>query len=328
VWPPFGRHGFRATAEACAAKTAEEGFTAVLIDVIWDNLEFHGGKKNMNVWDYSVCEGYGGEEGLQALVRECRKHGLRVIAWAPVGHLNAEAPVWKEHPDWVLKNPRGENALNPSGLVQGDLNTGFAEYFRGRFVEVIRKFDLAGLWLDSHLAYAQQQSPSHGARLAAIYRDFMQAGARHLIAEGDASVLGAYGVAIGEDWKVEWGKIPDPDLYYGATLMSGFLDGRLHREHFRRYVAAGAAWAVRREFLDSPKLEGEEIAAARRDALDTIRDYRRVKDRMVHRFVHEDGSGTTWTNDRDGAKVVWLFADARLPDGRQGRAGSVHVIEP
>ncbi|MGH9362021.1 MAG: hypothetical protein ACRD2T_08895, partial [Thermoanaerobaculia bacterium] len=329
AWPPFGRRGFRETAEACAAATAREGFTAASIDVIWDNLEFHGGKKNMNVWDYSVCRGYGGEEGLRALVEECRKHQLRVIAWAPVGHLNAEAPIWKEHPEWVLKDLRGGKALNPSGLFQGDLSTGFADYFRGRFLQVIRGYGLDGLWLDSHLAYAQQhQSPSHGARLAAIYRDFIEAGAKLLVIEGDASALGSYGVQIGEDWVEQWGKIPDPDLYYGATLTSGFTDGRLHRQHFRRYVASGAAWAVSREFLDSPKLRGEEIEAARRDALQVIQDYRRVKDRMVHRFVHEDGSGYTWTNDRDPTRVTWLLRDALLPDGREGRAGGVYLIEP
>jgi len=58
-----------------------------------------------------------------------------------------------------------------------------------------------------------------------------------------------------------------------------------------------------------------------------LKDYRAVKDRMVHRFVHADGSGTTWTNDRDGAKVVWLLRDAELPDGRRGEAGRVYVIE-
>ena len=55
--------------------------------------------------------------------------------------------------------------------------------------------------------------------------------------------------------------------------------------------------------------------------------YRRVKDRMVHRCAHADGSGYTWTNDRDRTKVVWLLKDAPLPDGRRGQAGQVHVME-
>ena len=83
-----------------------------------------------------------------------------------------------------------------------------------------------------------------------------------------------------------------------------------------------------REFLDSRKLTGEEVEAARKETLAVIRDYRRVKDRMVHRFVHADGSGYTWTNDEDAAKVVWLLEDAALPDGRPGKAGEVYVIGP
>jgi hypothetical protein len=327
LWPPFGRKGFREMAAECADGTAGNGFTAAAIDVIWDNLEFHGGKKNMNVWDYSICEGYGGEAGLQALVEECRKRGIGVIAWTPAGHLNPQAPIWKEHPDWRLRNRRGEVFENPSGLWHGDLDTGFYRYFLERITGAIRSTGLGGLVLDTHLSYAQQKwDRSQNEKLAALYQSFIQAGAKHLIVEGDASVFGAYGIAIGDDWKKEWGGIPDPDLYYGSTLMGGFNDPRLHRSHFRHYVASGAAWAVTWEFLHSPKLTGEENEAARRDALEVIRDYRRVKDLMVHRFVHSGGSGYTWTNDRDARKVIWLLKDAPLPGGASGEAGRVYLI--
>jgi hypothetical protein len=59
---------------------------------------------------------------------------------------------------------------------------------------------------------------------------------------------------------------------------------------------------------------------------DAARDVKRPRSR-VHRFVHANGSGYTWTNDRDRAKVVWLLKDATLPDGRSGEAGRVYVIE-
>ncbi len=328
AWPPFGRIGFREMAAALVELSAQQGFTSVYIDVIWDNIEQHGGEKNMNVWDLSVCGGYGGEAGLRALVEECHKRGLKVIAWTPSGHLNAGAPIWGQHPEWVLKNRLGDKALNPSGIWQGDLSSGFHGYYRDRIAGVVRKFGLDGLWMDSHLGYAQQyQSPGHAARLAEIYRDFIRAGARQFIVEGDASVLGTYGIGIDDSWKQEWGKIPDPDLYYGATLMGWFHDPRLHQEHFRRWMAAGATWVVSREFLDSGKLVGAEFDAARRDALAVVADYRRVKDKMTHRFVHADDSGYTWTNDRDKTKVVWLLHDATLPNGQRGEAGKVYIIE-
>jgi hypothetical protein len=47
---------------------------------------------------------------------------------------------------------------------------------------------------------------------------------------------------------------------------------------------------------------------------------------MVHRFVHSDRSGYTWTNDRDARKVIWLLMDAPLPGGASGEAGRVYVI--
>lgn len=328
-WPPFSRKGFRATAEECAAVTAREGFTGASIDVIWDNSDFHGGAKNMNVWDYVVCDGYGGARGLKALVDECKKHKLLVTAWVPAGHLTSASPVWKEHPDWLLKNARGETFKNPSGLFHGALDSGFRDYFRDRVVGIVREFGLDGLWVDTHLSYAQQARPlDHHVRLAALYQDFVKAGATHLTVEGDASAFGAYGIAIGDEWEKEWGKVPDPDLYYGSSMQGGSVDARFWHNHFRRYVAAGAAWVVNWDFLFSAKLTGEDFDAARREVRQVVQDYRRVKDRMVHRFVHDDGSGYTWTNYKDGVKVVWLLRDAKLPDGRRGEAGKVYIVQP
>ena len=311
--------------------TAREGFTGASIDVIWDNADFHGGVKNMNAWDYSVCEGYGGEAGLKDLMEECRKHDLRVVAWAPAGHLWSQSPVWKEHPVWVLLNSRGDKFVNPAGGIWhgAELDSGFHDYWRDRVTDVIQRFGLrrpvAGR--APVLCAGNPRPPDHGARLAGIYADFVRAERRHLFVEGDASGFGSYAIAIGDDWEKEWGKVPDPDLYYGAMLSCGSTDPHFYLAHFRRYVAAGAPWILSWDFLFSDKLRGDELEAARREVRQVLQDYRHVKDGMVHRFAHADGSGYTWTNDRDTAKVIWLLQDARLPDGRYGRAGRVYVID-
>jgi predicted amidohydrolase len=328
-WPPFSRKGFHETARECAAVTAREGFTGASIDVIWDNADFHGGAKNMNVWDYTVCEGYGGEAGLKELMIECQQRNLHVIAWVPAGHLWSRSPVWTAHPDWVLLNARGEKFVNPAGGIwHGALDSGFHDYWRGRVVNVVRRFGFDGLWLDTHLSYAQQsRPPTHGAKLSTIYRDFIKAGARRLLVEGDASVFGSYTITIADEWEKEWGKVPNPDLYYGATLAAGSMNPAFYLANFRRYVAAGAPWILNWDFLFSSKLSGDELDAARHEVRQVAQDYRRVKDRMVHRFAHADGSGYTWTSDRDRARVVWLLKDAPLPDGRRGEAGQVYVID-
>ncbi|HZO83952.1 MAG TPA: hypothetical protein VFC26_01985, partial [Verrucomicrobiae bacterium] len=328
-WPPFSRKGFRETARKCASVTAREGFTGASIGVIWDNADFHQGAKNMNVWGYTICGNYGGGAGLKSLAEECKSHNLQIIAWVPAAHLWSQSPVWKAHPDWVLLNQRGEKFVNPAGGIwHGALDTGFYDYFRNSVVDVVRQFGLSGLWLDTHLSYAQQmRPPDHGARLAAIYRDFIKAGAQHLLVEGDASALGTYSIAIGDDWKKQGDKIPGPDLYYGSMLACGSMDPRLYLNHFRRYVAGGAPWIIDWDFLFTTKIHDEDLDSARRELRRVVQDYRRVKHRMVHRFTHEDGSGYTWTNDRDRAKVIWLLKDAALPDGRLGKAGEVYMLE-
>jgi hypothetical protein len=208
--------------------------------------------------------------------------------------------------------------------VYGDLHTGFGDYFRDRSLAAIETFGFDGLWMDSHLSCAgQPRDRPNSQRLAALYCDYIRAGARQLIVEGDASVFGSYGIGIDESW----GQIPSPDLYCNSTMLGWGNDPSLYLRHFRRYVAAGAAWVVSWDFLFSPKLSGPDWDAARREVRAVLRDYAAVKDLMVHRFAHADGSGYTWTNDRDARQVVWLLADAPLPDGRSGVAGTVYVLD-
>lgn len=320
-WPPFARRGFRETATQCLRRTVEDGFTAVAIDALWDNFEAHGGAKNMNVWDYAVCEAYGGKAGLKELVEQCHGNGLKVIAWTPAGHLANNSPVFKAHPEWLA----GHTPSTPKegiGPVYGSLHTAFHDFYRRGILGAIREFKLDGLWLDSHLPYpAMPRENPHAAKLAALYGEFARAGATHLLMEGDASAIGSYGIGIDE----RWGKVPEPELLYNAELLGWPQTPRFFRDHFRTHVALGATWIVPWDVIHDSKLSGSEWDAARQEILEVVREYRKVKDLMVHRFITEDG--VVWTNDRDTAKVVWLFRDARLPDGAPGRAGSVTIVQ-
>lgn len=325
-WPPFSRRGFAETAEECAARTAEDGFTGVLLDTVWDNLEVRGGKKNLNTLDYAICEAYGGEAGLRALMDACHRRGLRVIVWTPAAHLVNSSPVWQAHPDWAMRDATGEFYKNPSGLRHGALDTGFAGYFRERVTGAVKKFGFDGLWMDSHLPYAgQARPPDHGARLASLYRDFIKAGARQFLVEGDASAIGACSILMSDEWA---GRLAatDLELLSGSALVTGTIDAQVILRHFRRMAAGGAPWMVDWDFLHSPKLAGGDIDAARSEVRRVLADWNRVRDRMQHRFVHADGSGFTWTHDRDAAKVVWLLRDAKLPDGQPGKAGEVYEV--
>lgn len=110
---------------------------------------------------------------------------------------------WHAPPQWMRADavPATNPKLMPS-LLQGTgfqfehgpagaLDTGFHDYFRDRVIDVVRRFGLDGLWLDTHLSYAQQaRPPDHAARLAQMYGDFARAGARHLLVEGDRDPIG------------------------------------------------------------------------------------------------------------------------------------------
>lgn len=102
--------------------------------------------------------------------------------------------------------------------------------------------------------------------------------------------------------------MPNPGGIWQGDLRTGFAD---------YFQGRGARLA---EIYRAIILSGEPIERARREIRQVLQDYRPVKDRMTHRFVHEDASGYTWTNDRDGTKVVWLLKPARLPRWTPGRS--------
>jgi hypothetical protein len=112
-----------------------------------------------------------------------------------------------------------------------------------------------------------------------------------------------------------------------AMLPMGSAEPELLTWWYRRAIASGCARAIGWDPPYADKLGGRAWAAARAEVRRTVRDLGPVRHRMVHRHVHADGSGYTWTNDADGARVVWLFADRPLPDGRPDRAGQVYVVE-
>lgn len=318
-WPTFARSGFRQVAAACAEATVADGFTAVLLDNVFDNVEFHGGGKNLNTWGYDVCEGYGGDAGLAVLVAACRARRLAVHAWIPTGHLSADAPMWQAHPDWLLRDARGEPWKSPSGGVAGDCASGFGAHFVERVGGLVRRHGLAGCWFDTHLPWAGHRA----AAVAEAYQDIQRAGARDLWVEGDASSLAGYATLTpdGDGWVLP----EDPDLFHGASLV-GIPDARTALARFRRYAASGVWLVVPWDLMHSPKVTGPEVETARAEIRAVVREYVAHRDLMVHRFVHPDGSGYTWTNDRDTRRCVWLLQDAPLPDGRAGRAGGVYVV--
>lgn len=82
-----------------------------------------------------------------------REHGISMMAWyGSVQNLD-KAPVWHEHPEFILWGPdhqRARTYYSPWGWP-GKLEASFAQYTLDGLREAREKTGLAGLWLDSYL---------------------------------------------------------------------------------------------------------------------------------------------------------------------------------
>lgn len=83
-----------------------------------------------------------------------RQRGLAMIAWYGTVQNLDKAPMWQEHPEFILWGPNHERArtyYSPWGWP-GKLEAGFARYTLDGLRQAREQTGLAGLWLDSYLS--------------------------------------------------------------------------------------------------------------------------------------------------------------------------------
>ena len=61
------------------------------------------GGNNCCPFEYKLSDHLGGEAGMKRFCDAAHRHGIQVYVWIS-GHLAAESPVWRRHPEWAVRN--------------------------------------------------------------------------------------------------------------------------------------------------------------------------------------------------------------------------------
>ena len=307
------------------------------------------GGNNCCPWEFKLSDFLGGDAGLRAFCDVCHARGLKVYVWI-AGHLHRESPVWKEHPEWIVRNANSTLWDAHYALIHAlSFVHGAAEWMLTDLKNVRAATGIDGVWLDSFtnltLGPVNWQSPGLEPNSPAVLRflgDLSRAGFEIMI-EG-ISQLGAS----------SWGNLRPADIAGQEELMVNSSmrysiprdwtgEKAVTRDFYFRMLAARAPLGVwLDEFLGRP----EPFPPPLPDWFAPLTHaYNRISDRMISRRLTEVGA--MWLDAERQPAAFFAFSDGEVEgvphnlrltdllknetrslDERRVRAGQIYGLAP
>ena len=305
-----------------------------------DDPERNGGNICSN-YLYEFSEKYGGPAVMKALYDRAHELGIEMWQWFGM-EFNAKSPLWKDHPEWVLREANGD----PWDGNYGDLQCGrFRSEFGQYMVDAIRKIKdqtgLDGIFWDSYqnlgVTCVDWQAPDKAPQAEEIWRfqaELQRYGLRQqceVITIFGISNVGMFGFDDGEGhgmgiYRRSWDDFVQGDQAFayidGAPcFLSGepFTPERLSPERYfwlmgHRSVPTIEAcpWGPEHKGkaipVDGPRLPGGDLAEeyAQQNHL-----YNAAVPHMHRLRLTEGGRYTLWLNENGQPSVIWAFQDAQ-----------------
>jgi len=130
------------------------GYDDVFTHGVWDSVTsdpdpVEGG----NIccpYQFKFAESFGGEAGMKQLTDDARKAGVGIFQWFSF-HLYKHAQVWKDHPDWVLREANGDPwDANYGILWSGRFLTEYGDWMKTQIKDTCREAGIEGIFWDSY----------------------------------------------------------------------------------------------------------------------------------------------------------------------------------
>ncbi|PTX94777.1 hypothetical protein DB346_22485 [Verrucomicrobia bacterium LW23] len=133
---------------------ARLGFRDVFTHGVWDSITSDPNPKEKgNIccpYQFTFAESFGGVAGMRVLTDTARAAGMELFQWFSF-HLSKHAPVWKEHPDWVLREANGDPwDGNYGSLWSGRYRSGYGEWTQKITRDTCAEAKLDGIFWDSY----------------------------------------------------------------------------------------------------------------------------------------------------------------------------------
>lgn len=272
---------------------------------------------------------------MRALADMAHAHGMELFQWFSF-HLCRSSPVWKDHPDWVLREANGDPwDGNYGDLWSGRMRSEYGQWFEAQAMDVRRETGMDGIFWDSYQNLgvtcinwrAPDKSPQ-AAEIFAMQARLQKAGFKQkceVVTIFGVSQVGTFGFEQDAFRRRLWsGTVRNDDIFALINTSPGFFTkgypyvrGKCGPEEY--FWMAGHRilpglnsfpWKspVREEGI--PTLPGGELAE---DYARVNHLYRAALPAMHRLRLQPGGVWTLWLNDENAPAIAWAFRDVSIP---------------
>ncbi|HEY8666648.1 MAG TPA: hypothetical protein VIL86_08295 [Tepidisphaeraceae bacterium] len=301
-------------------------------------------------YDYLFSEKFGGPASIKKLCDAARQLGLGVVQWVGL-EFHAWSPLWKQHPDWVLRKADGDPwsarySWAQGALWAGRIRSGFRDHLYQRLKAAQQETGLSACFWDSYGNLGQTcidwEAPDKAPQGEDVWRfqaELQKLGFRQrceMITVFGVGTVGMIGFEESALTKKLWGDIVAGDQAFALMdTAAGFLidemihyqsqtyaPGRLDGKHYFWLAAHrclpgifarpwGPAWKGNKLPGGGPHMPPGMEYAD--EFARTNRLYNQAIPHMQRLRLSEGGRYALWLDADNRPSVLWAFADGMAP---------------
>jgi len=272
---------------------------------------------------------FGGAAGMKRLADAAHAAGVRLFQWfAP--QLSRFSPVWKEHPEWLLREANGDPWDGAYEVLwSGRMHSGYGRKLLQEIKQVKRDTGIAGIFWDSYqnlgVTGVDWQGPDKMPQAEAIWRmqaKLQRAGYQQrceVVTIFGVSSVGMYGFKHDAFRRRLWADTVRHDEAFalldcspGFHTESGALgpDKLTPRDYFwlaaHRAIPSTSAHPWKQDERLPGGAQAEEYARVNHL-------YNAALPRMHRLRVTTGGKYVLWLDRKNQPAVIWAFQDVKLP---------------
>lgn len=320
------------------------GYYDVFTHGVWEGTSNDPHSPHHNIccnYDYRYAPEFGGPEAMKRLFDAAHELGIQMWQWFGL-QLDQHAPLWKEHPDWMLREANGDPwDGNYQILTCGRFRTGFRDYLLQRVKQVKDDTGLDNIFWDSYqnlgVTCVDWQAPDKAPQAEEVWRfqaELQRYGFRQrceVVTIFGITNVGMYGfdeaVRGGAMHRRRWSRtVRNDEAFAWLDCSPAFFDDdpytadKLSPKYYfwllgHRSVPVlearpwGTACAADPAPEDGSYLPGKTLADqyARVNHL-----YHAVLPHMARLRATEGGRYTLWLDEDNQPAVIWAFEDAEM----------------